>query len=110
MNRIRGTATLATVALLLARRRPTRLEPPESAPASRPAVDADAPAPADRPGPADVSATPSDQAGRAGQLAGEKKRAPGPLDYKPKTSEGRVLGALGKAVVNSVQGDTAKQP
>lgn len=86
MKRIGWTATLATFALVLAGCRPTGLEPPRSVPPSQPAVEA----------PASQSDNPE---------AGARR----PWSYTPKTSEGRVLGAIGKAVLSSVGGDTEQQ-
>ena len=87
MKRIGWTATLTTFVLVLAGCRPTGLEPSRSVPSSQPAVEA----PASQPDKPEASA----------------RR---PWSYTPKTSEGRVLGAIGEAVLSSVGGDTEQQP
>ena len=100
MNRIGWTATLATVALVLASCRPTGLEPSGGVPASRLPSEVETPGPGDEPELAGVSAPTSNQA------AEEGPHAPSLIDYTPKTSEGRVLVAIGKAVTNSIRGDS----
>ena len=87
MKRIGWTATLTTFALVLAGCRPTGLEPSRSVPSSQPTVEA-----------------------RADQPDNPEASARRPWGYTPKTSEGRVLGAIGEAVLSSVGGDTEHQP
>jgi len=110
MKRIGWTATLTTFALVLAGCRPTGLEPSRSVPSSQPTVEARASQPGDEPGPAGSSGTAADQAKQAGQRATDGAGARRAWSYKPKTSEGRVLGAIGKAVLSSVGGDTEQPP
>jgi len=88
MMRIGWTATLATFLLVLAGCRPAGPGRSESVPPSRPAA-----------GPSGAAANEGRQ---AGPPAKERKR----WTYTPKTSEGRVLGAIGRAAFHSVGGDT----
>lgn len=104
MKRIGWTATLTTFVLVLAGCRPTGPEPPESVPPSQPAVDAPAPQPDVEPGPAVPAEQAAAQAEQAGPPAKDGPEA-AKWSYTPKTSEGRVLGAIGKAMFNSVAGD-----
>ncbi len=110
MKRIGWTATLATVALVLAGCRPTGLEPSRSVPSSQPTVEAPASQPGDEPGPAGSAGTGADRAKPAGQPAEDGAGARRAWSYTPKTSEGRVLGAIGEAVLSSVGGDTEQEP
>ena len=95
MKRIGWTATLTTFVLVLAGCRPTGPEPSRSVPPSRPAVDA----PASQPDIEPAAAQPEQATPPAEDGAGKT------WTYTPKTSEGRVLGAIGKAVFSSVGGD-----
>lgn len=105
MKRMGWTATLTTFVLVLAGCRPTGPEPSRSVPPSQPAVEAPASQPDVEPGPAGPFGTAAGQAGRAGPPAKDGPGAGRTWSYTPKTSEGRVLGAIGKAVLRSVGGD-----
>ncbi len=109
MKRIGWTATLTTFVLVLAGCRPTGPEPSRSIPPTQPAVDAPASQSGVEPGPAGPSGTAADQAEQAGPPAEDGAGAGRAWSYTPKTSEGRVLGAIGKAVFSSVGADT-EQP
>jgi len=102
MKRIGWTAILATFVLVLAGCRPTGPEPSRSGPPSQPAAGAPASRPDDEPGPSGLSGAAAEEGGQAGPPAENRKR----WTYTPKTSEGKVLGAIGKAVFRSVAGDT----
>ena len=107
MKRIGRTAMLATLLVVLAGCRPTGLEP---SPRSQPTADAPASQPADEPARAGALGTAADQTEQAGRPAKDEAGARSAWSYTPKTSEGRVLGAIGKAVLSSIRGDTEPPP
>jgi hypothetical protein len=100
MTRIGWTATLAAVALLVASCRPTGPQPSNITPARQPTVTTDV---GDQPGPAQA-------VGRTEQAAADEADREPPKRAAPKTSEGRVLGAIGRALSNSVKGEAAENP
>ncbi len=90
-------ATLAILPLALAGCRPAGRE----APPSRPTVAAPSGA-----APADTDTA---ERGASATSKGEARESEAPQreawKYEPKTSEGRVLGAVGKAVIGSLRGE-----
>ena len=94
MKRIACTMIVAVAVLWIAGCSRSEPEPSGTTPESKPATQTQTPAPGDQAG--------ADQPDSGDQTAGEKPESEGPL---AKTSGGRVVGAVGKALLKSVGSD-----
>jgi hypothetical protein len=109
MKKLGSTAALVALALLTASCRPPGPQPSENLPPSRPAVEAETPEPGDQPAPAQAERAPVGQTeSPPDQPADPQADAADPQKDASQSTGVRVLGAIGKAVRNSVAGGGQK--
>ena len=101
MKRIACTMIVAVTVLWIAGCSPSEPEPSGTTPESKPAAETRTPGPGDQAG-ADQPEL-GGQGESGDQTAGEEPGSEGPLG---KTTSGRVVGAVGKALLKSVGSDT----